>query len=746
MATAIDPFVVMGAQLMAGLGLSGADGSHGSLGEEEARAFLVRAVEDLPQQEKMLVKMRYYSQMDMNKIGVVLGMTEDRASQLHAKAILGLRVRLERASRTGAMGAYADGYAQTPPGSGAYDLPSTGGGQAAAQVQPPSEHDQQHSAYDRRLDEYGQHSSENGRQAHARSGAQNPRLHGLSPEKLTQVLSNHFDNGLRLGSGIEMERFRRFAADVEGLGGLVALLGADALREALEACGTYFDGKVYAVSERVKALSGEDARQVHACGDAQVQRDTQDHRLRGLSPEKLTHVLSTRFDNGILVSSGIELDRFRRFAAGAEGLDGLAGLSDGELRGAIEACGTYFNGKVYAISARVKDRLAELVGSYFATGAQVIFYEEFYEKNRKWLFRSSVASPEMLMEILEELSLAQYYKPEYFGRTHAPVLVAVGEEILRVWGDGALATYGQLAERLPYVPLERIKNALSHSRDFIRDSEGTYTHYGKVSISPEDREAIRERAATACDDEEKGYASFAELPMGDIEALNPGLSMQALHDAIYRKCLSDGFARQGKIVTREGSPLDALKIMKGHFGVLDRCTVGEMEAYWLELIGNVPNKDTILSVGQDVFVRTDRDNLVAGRFLGFDAGAIDDAIDQFVMGDYLPLKAFTTFGAFPDCGRPWNLFLLESYCRRFSKNYRFDCRSANSRNAGVVIRKSCGMAYKEIMADAVAKAGIALRPNDVNRFLYEYGYIGKSTTSSVGNVIGRAAALRGRSD
>jgi hypothetical protein len=453
-------------------------------------------------------------------------------------------------------------------------------------------------------------------------------------------------------------------------------------------------------------------------------------------------VLADRFGNGILVSSGIELDRFRSFAAGAEGLAGLAGLSNDELRGAIEACGTYFEGKVYAISGRVKAQLAAKVREYFDAGAQIIFYDEFYEKNRSWLFRSSVASPGMLKEILEELSLAQYYKPEYFGRTHAPVPVAVGEEILRVWGDGALATYGQLAERLAYVPLDRIKYALAHSKDFICDSPETYTHYGKVSISLEDSDAIRARAAADCDDEGKGYVSFAELPMGDIEVLNPGLSTQALHGAIYRKCLSDGFARRGKIVTHEDSALDLLRIMKGHFGTVERCTVGELEDYCLDLIGSVPDKNTILSTGHEVLVRTDRDNFVADGSLNFDIGAIDDAIDQFVPGDYLPLKDFTTFGAFPDCGRPWGLFLLESYCRRFSERYRFDCRSANSRNAGAVIRRSCRMTtYMEIMADAVAKAGVALRPNDVNRFLYDHGYIGKSTTSGAGDVIEMAKAL-----
>jgi len=123
---------------------------------------------------------------------------------------------------------------------------------------------------------------------------------------------------------------------------------------------------------------------------------------------------------------------------------------------------------------------------------------------------------------------------------------------------------------------------------------------------------------------------------------------------------------------------------------------------------------------------------------------IDEVIELFVKGDYLPLKSFTTFGAFPDCGQEWNLFLLESYCRRFSRRFRFDTPSVNSRNAGAVIRKSCRLNYTEIMIDAVANADIPLKSTVVGRFLHENGYTGRSTTAKVGEIIDKAKAIRKR--
>ena len=465
--------------------------------------------------------------------------------------------------------------------------------------------------------------------------------------------------------------------------------------------------------------------------------------LHGLDPAKIMQVLSTCFSNGILVGSGIELDRFRYFAAD---MDGLEALPDEALRAALEACGTFFDGKVYAVSERVKAKLVELTEEYFGAGAQAIFYEEFYDKHRSWLFRSSLTSPEMLKIVLAELFPNLYFKQTYFGYTHAPVLVVVEAEIMRVWGDSTLATYAQLTERLPYVPLKKyIKQALANNPNFIWNSEETYTHTNKINIAPEEREAIREYAAAECDGQgAKHFVSLAELPMGDIVQLNPDLSITALYEAIFRICLSDGFSKQGRIVTRKGGALNALEVMKHHFGTIDRCTLDDLIEFWKELTGleTVTNKSQPMEAVHNVMVRIDKENYVTERFLDFDTVAIDEAIGQFVAGCYLPLKSFTTFGTFPDCGKPWSLYLLESYCRRFSKDFRFEALKANSVNAGTIIRKSCNMTYVQIMADAVAKSGVALRQSDVCRFLFEHGYIGKSTTSSAGEVMERARHLR----
>jgi len=54
------------------------------------------------------------------------------------------------------------------------------------------------------------------------------------------------------------------------------------------------------------------------------------------------------------------------------------------------------------------------------------------------------------------------------------------------------------------------------------------------------------------------------------------------------------------------------------------------------------------------------------------------------------------------------------------------------------------MDYTQVMTDAVANADIPLTEANVGRFLYDSGYIGRSTTKQVSEIIEKAKAIRER--
>jgi RNA polymerase sigma factor FliA len=63
--------------------------------ESELRDRIADAIGALPEREKLVVALYYYENLTLREIGEVLGVTESRVSQLHTKAVLRLRSKLQ---------------------------------------------------------------------------------------------------------------------------------------------------------------------------------------------------------------------------------------------------------------------------------------------------------------------------------------------------------------------------------------------------------------------------------------------------------------------------------------------------------------------------------------------------------------------------------------------------------------------------------------------------------------------------
>jgi hypothetical protein len=140
-----------------------------------------------------------------------------------------------------------------------------------------------------------------------------------------------------------------------------------------------------------------------------------------------------------------------------------------------------------------------------------------------------------------------------------------------------MISIGQLAERLLYVPLERLKFAIGRKEDFIWNSPETYTHVGHIVISDEERAAVNEVAMRECN--ARGYVSIPDLPLGDIAECNWKLSVAAVHNAVYRLCLSNEFDKRGKIIMRRGGVFDAMTVMKNYCRNVDKCSLNRSRYY-----------------------------------------------------------------------------------------------------------------------------------------------------------------------
>ncbi len=63
---------------------------------KEIENAVARAIEQLPEKEKMVVSLYYWDEMTMKEIGKILDITESRVSQIHSQAIIRLRGKLRK--------------------------------------------------------------------------------------------------------------------------------------------------------------------------------------------------------------------------------------------------------------------------------------------------------------------------------------------------------------------------------------------------------------------------------------------------------------------------------------------------------------------------------------------------------------------------------------------------------------------------------------------------------------------------
>ena len=65
---------------------------------EETKYLLSRAIDQLPEREKIVVTLYYFENLTLAEIGRVLGVTESRICQMHTKAVVAMRAKMKEVS------------------------------------------------------------------------------------------------------------------------------------------------------------------------------------------------------------------------------------------------------------------------------------------------------------------------------------------------------------------------------------------------------------------------------------------------------------------------------------------------------------------------------------------------------------------------------------------------------------------------------------------------------------------------
>lgn len=472
-------------------------------------------------------------------------------------------------------------------------------------------------------------------------------------------------------------------------------------------------------------------------------RENNDIHTSTINSDEISHIKNTlgqpRFKYGFK-DDIVELSKFRDIYIQVNGIK--CPLSDDQLNKEIRQIGFNFNGKIYLIDDNVKKKILSELEQYGSRCINIIYCDMLFDKNFESYDNDKIVSSDMLKALLEDIAPENRYKGKYFtfSQEKATEIEWVKREIIRVWGSNTFQTFDELANKLPLIPFDKIKHVLAQQSEFIRNSPETYLRWDRLLFLEDDVKTVLKYMDNAISS--NGYVNFEELPLAEIRDVNPNVSEAALNTAFY-KIIEDKYDRNDKVLTKKGERKDTYAAVTDYCRGKEKCTYSELENVGQKTTGIIKRPE-IIEAANASMIRVSKNTFVKDSLVNFDVDRIDRAIDGIVLSDFVGMREITTFATFPFCGYAWNLYLLESYCRRFSKKYKYETRLANSSNSGAVVFKNCHMSYHDIMTHAVARSNWKLTIDSAYDFLTYAGYIERKRYNKIDILVKQAAELRGR--
>ncbi|MBQ3601566.1 MAG: hypothetical protein II992_10265 [Lachnospiraceae bacterium] len=455
-----------------------------------------------------------------------------------------------------------------------------------------------------------------------------------------------------------------------------------------------------------------------------------------VSDEQILQLVGRKFIYGFRVNSVIDMMKLRDYAND----EGICLYEDDEsLRRIIQENGLLMDGKIFIKSEVSQNELCALIDEIFSDGNAIIYYESLMENHISLMDNIHITSEQVLREYLSEVKSDCVFSKNYFSNQEKTTeQIAVSKEILRVWDDKITKSVEEISEQLFYIPEDKVRFYLAANINFVWVSEGVYTSVYKLVMSESEVEELL--GYVEVEIERRGFVSLSDLPLDDALEENYELPELAVRMAVYNKYLSNEYYLKGKIITKGKDKFDAVSIMKQICMEKEEYTLDEAMDDVGKLIG-INDRRIAYPALYDVMVRVDEQKFVAEKCVHFDVEAIDKVIDSFVNG-FAAIKEITTFVLFPICGQPWTHYLLESYCYKYSKKYRYRMNLYNGRNAGAVVESNIDWDYNELLAQAAARAKIELEPDTVGQYLYETGYMARSKFNMLSDIAERAQQIR----
>jgi hypothetical protein len=303
----------------------------------------------------------------------------------------------------------------------------------------------------------------------------------------------------------------------------------------------------------------------------------------------------------------------------------------------------------------------------------------------------------------------------------------IERELALCYQDSVVLSYDDLKAKLRYMPIEVIKKAIASSPDFIQVSKTSYTHISKIEFDEKECNLICANIPKEVSD--SGFVSLKSFTIPSNLLNNPDIPESTLKNIIFQKYLSDRFELHNNLIALKGSNISIDEFIKQY--CLSQNSI-QFKSLMDTLNFYFPNNHSVaIQCIHKYMIRIREDLLVADCNVDFDIDRIDQHLAKFVNSYIVPLQAINNFTLFPYTGYPWNWFLLESFCRRFSKLFRYSCLHSNNKNLGAICKASVKATdYLDVLTQVVITESVPLDTESITKYLVDNKYVSNHFASA----------------
>lgn len=460
-------------------------------------------------------------------------------------------------------------------------------------------------------------------------------------------------------------------------------------------------------------------------------------------------ILIQRYPGGMRFDS-IDLENYRETYKDIIGDDIL--LSDTELESCLRKCGIMYQNRLFPaegiINKAAREKLMEYIRSHFEYGKNVLYYKSiFSDLSDTFVYCYNLTDYKMLRPYLEFTCEPGefYFTDEYISKEKSVVInhsAEIEEYMLSVRKP---LSYDEIYAGLSHIAKEIIHSEIKSNPRYLLNEREHYFHFDIFELSSEEADQITDYIRNEINEE--GYCIWSRVykiihsQMPLFIENNACLSSLGIRNGLAKK-LSGRFSFDGEVISNRNNPLNMSAVFRIYGERHAPFSENDIYMFSKEINGGV----TYFNSLSEVTIRVSKDLFIPRTDIAFNVDETDEAISTFFSSEYVFVKEFDSFLAFPTVGYEWNIFLLESYLLCYSKHYTLENNGRSLGNvAGAVVKKNGKIhTFEDVCADALANSECTLSKNKALDYLVDTNLLTRKSYSKIENVLVKAKQIRNK--